>query len=102
MHIMRAISPDTLPSPVLEAGYLLGKRIAAVRKARGLSQRAVSEGAGVGRSTLVEIEHGSPKVQFVHWLLVLDYLGVLDSLTQGISATEMGLLSDAIPRSRAF
>ena len=97
---MRTISADELPVPVLETSYMLGKLISGTRKALGLSQQVLSERANVGRSTLVEIEHGSPKVQFVYWLLVLEELGLIDTLTKGVSATSLGLLATAVPRSR--
>ena len=97
---MRTISPDQLPSSVLETSYMLGKLIAGTRKARGISQQALSESANIGRSTLVEIEHGSPRVQFVYWLIALEELGLIDTLTKGISATSLGVLANAVPRSR--
>lgn len=83
---MRAISPDTLPVPVLEASYSLGKLLAAARKAQGLSQTELCGLVDIGLSTLVEIEHGPPKVQLAYWLTVLEQLGLLESITRSISA----------------
>ena len=97
---MRSITPDDLPQSVLEASFRLGKLVAGARKARGLSQQALCEQAGLGRNTLSEIERGSPRVQFAYWLLVLDSLGLLDTLNSLQSAAEMGQLADALPRPR--
>lgn len=97
---MRALSPDLLPTSVLETCYTLGKLVTASRKARGLTQRALCESAGIGRSTLLEIEHGSPKVQFAHWLVVLESLGLLENLTKNISAANMGLIAKAVTQPR--
>lgn len=98
---MRAISPDILPASVLETCYTLGNLVKATRKARGLTQLALCESAGIGRSTLVEIEHGSPKVQFVYWLLVLESLGLLENLTKSASAVNMGLIAKAVAQPRS-
>lgn len=97
---MRAISPDILPTSVLETCYTLGKLVTASRKARGLTQRALCESAGIGRSTLLEIEHGSPKVQFAHWLVVLESLELLENLTKNVSAANMGLIAKAVTQPR--
>jgi len=97
---MRAISPDVLPTSVLETCYTLGKLVTASRKASGLTQRTLCESAGIGRSTLLEIEHGSPKVQFAHWLVVMESLGLLENLTKNISTANMGLIAKAITQPR--
>jgi transcriptional regulator with XRE-family HTH domain len=97
---MRAILPDQLPLAVLETSYRLGKLVAGTRKARRISQQTLCEQAGLGRNTLVEIERGSPRVQFVYWLLALDALGLLDSLNSAQSAADMGRIADALPRAR--
>lgn len=97
---MRSITPEDLPLAVLETSYRLGKLVAGVRKARGLSQQALCEQAGFGRNTLAEIEHGSPRVQFVYWLLALDALGLLDTLNSALSAEAMGRIADSLPRPR--
>lgn len=97
---MRRIVPDELPLGVLEAGYRLGKLVASTRKARGLSQTALCSLAGLGRNTLNEIEKGSPRVQFVYWLLALDALELLGTLNTMLTAEEAGRVADAIPRPR--
>jgi transcriptional regulator with XRE-family HTH domain len=97
---MRTITPDQLPLAVLETSYRLGKLVAGTRKARRLSQQVLCEQAGLGRNTLAEIERGSPRVQFVYWLLVLDALGLLDNLNSVQSAADVGRIADALPRTR--
>lgn len=89
-----------LPTSVLETCYTLGNFVMASRKAGGLTQRALCESAGIGRSTLLEIEHGSPKVQFAHWLVVLESLGLLENLTKNISAANMALIAKAVTQPR--
>lgn len=97
---MRRIDPADLALPVLETSFRLGKLIAASRKARGFSQATLCELANVGRSTLNEIEKGSPRVQFVYWLLVMDALELLDAFNAVLTPVEAGLMADAIPRPR--
>lgn len=97
---MRTLSADQLPTSVLEACFTLGNRVRASRKARGLTQQALCASAGLARSTLLEIENGSPRVQFAYWLLVLESLGLLESLTQTILPAEMALVTKAVPRPR--
>jgi transcriptional regulator with XRE-family HTH domain len=97
---MRRIVPDELPLGVLEASYRLGKLIASTRKARRLSQEALCTMAGVGRSTLNEIEKGSPRVQFVYWLLTMEALELLGTFNAGVSAEDAGRVAAAIPRPR--
>ena len=98
---MRTISADILPTTVLETCYALGSLVKATRKARGLTQITLCESTGISRNTLVEIEHGSPKVQFAHWLVVLDSLGLLENLTRSASALNMGLIAKAVARPRS-
>lgn len=65
------------------AGPLLrfGDRVAARRRALGLTQREVSDLANVGISSLYDIEHGSDRVTLAIVLRVLDVLG-LELLTE--------------------
>ncbi|WP_059751193.1 helix-turn-helix domain-containing protein [Thiobacillus denitrificans] len=97
---MRSITPDQLPLSVLEASYRLGKLVAGTRKARRLTQQALCEQAGLGRNTLAEIERGSPRVQLVYWLLVLEALDLLGNLNHALSAADVGRLADSLPRAR--
>jgi len=98
---MQTLTPDMLPASVLEASYSLGNLIRATRKARGLTQHSLCQSVGIGRNTLVEIEHGSPKVQFVYWLLVLESLGLLETLPRNPSAANMGLIAKAVVQPRS-
>lgn len=81
---MRKLTPESLPLPVLEAGYSLGRLVLSERKAQGYSQESLALAAEVSRSTIVQIERGSPRVQFAHWLCVLETLGILDSLIRSL------------------
>lgn len=55
----------------------LGMRIAVARKAAEWRQSDLAERAGVSRSTLVEIEKGSPGVAIGNYFSVLWALGIL-------------------------
>jgi len=95
---MRAISPDTLPSAVLETAFTLGQLVVASRKSLGLSQEALCASTGIGRSTLSEIEHGSPKVQFAHWLVVLESLGLLNVIQHNAPGLMLRQIAKALPQ----
>lgn len=92
---MKTITPDMLETSVLEASFTLGKSIVAMRKARKFSQRDLAAESGVGRSTIVEIENGSPKVQLVHYLKVMNALGMLSTINQ-LSASNIALIADSV------
>jgi transcriptional regulator with XRE-family HTH domain len=96
---MRAITPDSLPTEVLETSYSLGQLILATRKAQGMSQESLCESADIGRSTLVQIERGSPRVQFAHWLSVLHALDLLQLIRPGVPPAELGRIARAVKRS---
>lgn len=99
---MRAIDPDLLPGEVLESSYRMGRLIAVARKARGLTQSQLCEAAGIGRSTLAEIERGSPRVQLAHWLAVMHVLQLLEGLTANLlSAEELERIAGAVRRPRS-
>lgn len=99
---MRNISPQDLPLAVLETSYALGQLITATRKSMGLSQSELCLSARIGRSTLNEIEHGSPKVQFAHWLVVLESLGLLDVIQPGkIPGLTLRQIAKSIPSPRS-
>lgn len=93
---MKQILPEDLDTSVLEASYILGKSILAMRKTLKLSQRDLAMETGVGRSTIVEIEAGSPKVQLVHYLKVMDRLGMLPAIRQSLSAYNIGLIAESM------
>ncbi len=63
---------------VLERLAGLGRRISASRRLQRLRQEDLAGMAGIGRSTLVEIEKGSPFVSMGNYMSVLLALGLLD------------------------
>lgn len=81
---MRKVAAEDLPLSVLETGFSLGRLVLSERKAQGYSQETLAQAAEVSRSTIVQIERGSPRVQFVYWLCVLDALGLLDGFTKAL------------------
>lgn len=96
---VRAITPDRLPTEVLETSFGLGQLVLATRKARGLSQESLCESAEIGRSTLLQIERGSPRVQLAHWFSVLHALDLLALFRPSIPPSEMGRIARAVKRS---
>lgn len=65
------------PIDVLESLRQLGERIVIARKAAEYRQSDLANRAGIGRSTLVEIEKGSPHVAMGKYLAVLWALDLL-------------------------
>lgn len=99
---MRAIDPSSLSSAALEICNTWSRMIVATRKARGLSQEDLRLDAGIGRSTLIEIEAGSPRVQLAHWLSVLDRLDLIDAL-RSVPGAQVAEIAEAVkppPRKR--
>jgi len=58
----------------------LGARIAVLRRARALRQADLAVAAGVGRSTISEIESGSTTTEIGNYLRVLAALNVLEDM----------------------
>jgi len=58
----------------------LGARIAVLRRARALRQGDLAVAAGVGRSTISEIENGSTTTEIGNYLRVLAALNVLEDM----------------------
>lgn len=88
----------TTPLGVVVALADLGSRIAIARRARHLRQKDLCEQAAISRSTLVEIEKGSPFVSMgnycaVMWALDLlpeiDRIGALESETSRLLASDL-------------
>lgn len=75
-----------LPPPVLDNLNKLGERTAVARKIQRLKQDDLASMANISRSTLTEIEKGSPFVSIGNYMAVLWALGLMNE----ISATEMG------------
>ena len=76
---MANIKPNH-PIDVRDTLRQLGERIVIGRKAAGWRQIDLADHAGVSRSTLVEIEKGSPHVTIGNYLAVLWALNVLDDV----------------------
>ena len=74
-----------LPPPVLGNLKELGQRVSAARKIQRLKQVDLASMANISRSTLTEIEKGSPFVSVGNYMAVLWALGLMHE----ISATEM-------------
>lgn len=58
----------------------LGENLRLARLRRKLSTRQVAERAGIGRTTLYEIEKGNPNVSLGNYAQVLSVLGLADDL----------------------
>lgn len=74
-----------LPPPATENLRQLGLRVSFTRKIQRLRQEDLATIAGISRSTLVEIEKGSPFVSIGAYMAVLWGLGIMNN----ILATEM-------------
>ncbi|MEO8411330.1 MAG: helix-turn-helix domain-containing protein [Propionivibrio sp.] len=73
----------TFPIDVKDTLRQLGERIAITRKATEWRQTDLADRAGVGRSTIIEIEKGSPHVTIGNYLAViwaLDLLADIDKI----------------------
>ena len=78
---MANIKPNH-PIDVRDTLRQLGERIVIGRKAAGWRLVDLADHAGVSRSTLVEIEKGSPHVTIGNYLAVLWALNVLDDVNK--------------------
>ena len=85
--MMRDLTPGLLqlPPPVLGNLNALGKRVSVARKIQCLKQEDLANMANISRSTLTEIEKGSPFVLMGNYMAVLWALGLMHE----ISATDM-------------
>lgn len=80
----------------------LGKRIATVRRVRGLTQADLAGKAGVGVKTVLNAEHGSPGVAVGHLLTILWALDLTAGFSQSLAqlGTDQGvtaLLEEQLP-----
>lgn len=78
---MRHFKPE-FPIDVCDTLARLGQRIAIARKAAELRQADLADRSGISRSTLVEIEKGSPYVAMGNYLSVLWALNIHEELDQ--------------------
>jgi len=70
-------SPSFSGNPALAS---LGSAIRAARKAKGLSQEALAELAGIDRSYMGGIERGEHNLAIMNFLKIADALGIKASL----------------------
>lgn len=68
------------PIDVRDALQRLGERIAIARKAAEWRQSDLADHAGLGRSTIIEIEKGSPYVAMGNYMAALWALNILDDI----------------------
>ena len=77
----------------------IGQRLAALRRARGLTQTEAGVRAGLGRNTLYRAEHGdNPTLQTV--VRLLRVYGALGALESFIPAPEISPMARLRERSR--
>jgi len=68
----------------------LGENIKLARLRRKLSTKQISERAGIGRTTLYEIERGKPGVSLGNYAQVLSVLGLAEDLLNVARDDELG------------
>lgn len=87
------------PPPVIDNLKQLGRRIAFARKIQQLRQDDLSLIAGISRSTLTEIEKGSPFVSMGSYMSTLWALGIMsDILATDMSDEERRLVASDLPK----
>ena len=67
-----------------------GENIKLARLRRKLSTKQVAERAGIGRTTLYEIERGKPNVSMGNYVQVLSVLGLEEDLLNVAKDDELG------------
>ncbi len=74
----------------------IGERLAALRKARGLTQAEAAGRAGLGRNTLYRIEHGdNPTLHtLIRLLRVYGRLGGLENFIPAVEISPMARLRE--------
>lgn len=97
--IMHSIRDSSVPDR--ELLVILGKRLAALRKARGLSQSEAAERSGLGRNTLYRAEQGDNPtlLTLVRLLRVYGRLGGLDNFIPEPEISPMARLRQRTERS---
>lgn len=86
---MRTIERHDLPLEAVEFSERLGGLIKLKRKSRKISQEEICKRCFISRSTLSEIEAGSPRVQFAHWIVVMHELDMIDLIIETLLREEM-------------
>jgi DNA-binding XRE family transcriptional regulator len=82
MPKVRTFDLSPLPADAQASLEALGQKIAAARKAHGLSQKDMAAKVGISPQTMLFVEQGRPNVQIGHYARALSDLaaGVLSSL----------------------
>lgn len=75
-------SNKSTPYNVIETLHRFADRISIARKARSLRQDDLASMAGISRSTLVEIEKGSPHVAIGNYMGVLWAMNLVDQMDE--------------------
>lgn len=83
MPKIRAFDLSPLPADAQASLEALGQKIAATRKAQGLSQKDMAAKIGISPQTMLFVEQGRPNVQIGHYSRALSALaaGILSSQT---------------------
>lgn len=81
-------SEHVVPQPVRRALREIGEDVRTWRKLRGLTQAQLADRAGLGRSTLRNLERGEGGVSTENLLRVLRALGVLESVSRALDPYE--------------
>ena len=99
LDMKRIKSDSQLPPPVADNLRELGWRVASARKIQRLRQEDLSAMAGISRSTLTEIEKGSPFVSIGSYMAVLWALGIMSEiLATEMSDEERRLVASELPK----
>lgn len=94
---------NRLPFEAEDVLLALSARVRVARRARLLTQADLASKAGVGLSTVVAIEKGTPTVQMGYWLMVLWALDLLPGLAAqlgqlGREDGDVALLEAQLPK----
>lgn len=96
---MKSINASKFAPPVISNLAQLGERIANARKIQRLKQSQAAAMAGIGRSTLFEIEKGSPFVSIGNYVAVMWALGIMSEISPtGMSEEERRLVASELPK----
>lgn len=81
---------------VTNTDYLIGRRIAALREARGLSQSALAQALGLSFQQIQKYEYGKNRISVARLLLIADVIDVpyneLMDVKKEISANKLASL----------
>ena len=98
-HIIKINKPYNIPPTVVDNLHQLGRRISVARRIQKLRQEDLSVMAGISRSTLTEIENGSPFVSMGNYMATLWALGIMrDILATEMSEEEQRLMASNLPK----